>query len=137
MYFEDIRLHTTIEIAPAYIEKEKLDKDELKEAKEQIKSSGKSLKNMVERTEDWDSDDWADAAESMELYKSQAKSYYKIMKNIGSIMSKAKVTEGYKITVEIKITGSELDEPEVEEEDFYVYKVNGRWVLGETVGIYN
>ena len=119
------------------IEKEKLDKDDLKEAKERLKSRGKSLRNQVENTEDWDSDDWADAADEMGLTKSQAKSYYKIMKKIGDTLYKAKVTEGYEITVEIKITGSELDEPEVEEETFFVYKVNGRWVLGGTVGIYN
>ena len=117
------------------IEKEKLDKDALKAAKDSIKSQGKSIKNMVENTEDWDSDDWADAAEEMDLTKSQAKSYYKIMKTIGTTMSKAKVSDGYKITVEVKITGSELDEPEEYEDTFYVLKVNGRWVLSSTVGV--
>lgn len=44
----------------------------------------------------------------------------------------ANVTDGYELTVKKVMTGSILTEPAVEETCFSVYKVNGRWVIGET-----
>ena len=110
------------------VEKEKLDKDELKEIKEGFKDTAKGLRNLVGETEDWDSDDWEDMADEMGLSKSQAKKLVKAVEALYKEMKSAKVTKGYELTVTVITTGSELEEPEEEEITVCVFKVNGRWI---------
>lgn len=116
-------------------DKEKLDKDELKEIKEQYKSIAKMFRSFVEETEDYDSDDWEDLAEESGLSKSQVKKLVKAVEALYKEMKSVKVTKGYELTVTVIITGSELDEPEEEEITVRVYKVNGRWISDNAFSI--
>ena len=113
------------------IDKEKLDKDELKDIRDNFRDQADSIESMIEETEDYDSDDWEDAADSMGFdgEKSKAKKYVSILKDLRKKYKSAKVTAGYNLTVEITLKGSELDEPEVVEKEYQVIKVNGRWTL--------
>ena len=116
-------------------EKEKLEKDDLKQVKEGIKSYVKQLKDLLDELEDYDSDDWEEIADDMGLTKSQAKKLEGILEDVYKELKGVKVTKGYELTVTTTLKGSELDEPEEEEETIYVYKVNGRWVTDESLSM--
>ena len=112
-------------------DKEKLEKDDLKAFKEEIKSAAKSLKNMIERTEEYDSDDWEDIADRTGFTKAEAKAFIKLYEALYEQWHSVDVTEGYELEVTMIIDGSELDEPEEDETTIFVYKVNGRWICDE------
>lgn len=114
------------------VDKEKLDKDELREIRDTIREDGE---RQLEDWEDMDDEDYEDAADAMGITKSQAKKYYKAMESVAKTLKKAKVTEGYVLTVSVTITGSELDEPEEDEYEISVYKVNGRWVSSSALSM--
>lgn len=107
------------------VDKEKIDKDDLKETQKTLRSQGKS---MYSEYNDLDSDDYEDLADELEITKSQAKKFATAAKGIGKTLKGAKVTAGYELTVEITLTGSEVEEETSYERTVYVYKVNGRWV---------
>ncbi len=118
-------------------DKEELDKDDLKEFRDRLRSTADSLESMIEETEDYDSDDWEDMADSIGFDgdKSKAKKLVKIMKNMRKVYKSAKVTAGYELEVTITLDGSELDEPEENEVTINVYKVDGRWISSSSLGL--
>lgn len=107
------------------VDKEKIDKDDLKDYQKEIRSMGKSYYKSYS---DLDSDDYEDLADMLGISKANAKKLAKLYKSIGKTLKGAKVTKGYELTVEVTITGSELDEPITNEITVEVYKVNGRWI---------
>ena len=108
------------------VDKEKIDKDDLKEVQKELRAEGRSIYNEYKNL---DSDDYEEMADGLGLTKAQAKKIGKLYKSIGKTMKNASVTKGYKLTVERTITGSELDKPKIEEITYTVYKINGRWVM--------
>ncbi|MBQ8769177.1 MAG: hypothetical protein IJZ15_06000 [Oscillospiraceae bacterium] len=107
-------------------DKEKLEKDDLKAFRTQLRSIGK----MGSMLEDMENEDYADMADELGISKAQAK---KAVKNILAFCKdckSAKVQKGYELTIEVKLTGKELDEPIEQEIHFDVFKVDGRWVPG-------
>ena len=113
-------------------DKEKLDKDDCKDYQDDLRDYAKSRYNSIkDEIDDYDSDDWSDMADSMGISRSDAKKYAKKMQDMYKEMRTAKVTAGYELDIIIKITGSELDEPEEQEHTIHVYKINGRWVSPE------
>lgn len=110
------------------IEKEELDKDDLREYRDELRDYADSLESQLEIVEEYDSDDWEDIADDLGLSKSKAKKYYSILEDIRKVYKKAKVSAGYDLTVEVTLTGSELEEPETDEIDITVLKVDGRWI---------
>ena len=113
--------------------KEKLEKSDLRKMRDNLKEAAESLEEMIEETEDWDSDDWEEVADEAGMTKSQVKSFMKALEKLAKALKKVKVTDGYEMDVTLKITGSELDEPEEQEETICVYKVNGRWISLESI----
>lgn len=128
-YGENYKFYFVIE------DKEELDKDDLKEIKEDIKDFAKDLKDdLLDEVEDYDSDDWEDLADDFGVSKAQAKKIVDALENIYKELKTAKVTAGYELSVTVMVRGSELDEPEeISEETIVVCKVNGRWVCPELV----
>lgn len=114
------------------INKEELERDSLKEFRDELREIGEYWKSLEDDTDQFDSDDWEDVADELDLTKSEAKQLVRALNAVGKVCKKAKVTEGYLLTVEIILTGRELDEPEVSEKEFYVYKVDGRWIAGNS-----
>jgi len=106
-------------------DKEKLGKDEKKAFREQLRSIG----NMAEQFDEMDNDDYADMADELGISKAQVKKAVKTVKSFCKDCKSAKVQKGYKLTVEAKVTGKELDEPMEMEIPVNVYKVDGRWVI--------
>lgn len=114
------------------VDKEKIDKDELKETQKTIREKGKS---MYKEYKDLDSDDYEDLADDMDITKGQAKKVAKAAMKIGKTLKGAKFTKGYKLTVEVTLTGSEVEDAEPVERTIYVYKVNGRWVSSSALSM--
>lgn len=109
-------------------EKEALDKDDVRDFKKELRNAGKSLLEIGDEVEDYDSDDWEDVADALGVSKSNAKKLVKSIEALGKTLKGADVTAGYELTVTVTLSGSELDEPEEDEITMIVYKVNGRWV---------
>ena len=123
-YGEDYKLSYVIE------DKEKLEKSDLRKMKTLLREATDWMDELIEGTEDWDSDDWEEAADEVGLTKSQMKSFVKALEKLKNIAKKAEISEGYELCVTYRINGSELDEPEEVERTYNVYKINGRWVDG-------
>ncbi len=114
-------------------DKDKIDKDELKELRSEIKSLAKEIKSVLDEMEDYDSDEWEDLADELGLKKSQAKKLEDILEDVYKELKSVKVTKGFELTVKTTLKGSELDEPEEDEVTICVYKINGRWVSEEAL----
>ena len=113
-------------------DKVELEKSELREMREYFRNAADELEELVEESEEWDSDEWEEVAEEGGLTKSQFKKAVKALEKVGKLWRSAEVTKGYELTVLARIEGRELDEPEENETTLYVYKVNGRWICTES-----
>lgn len=110
-------------------DKEELDKDELRDVKDQLKETAKLINDFVEEVEDADSDDLEEAAEDLGLTRSEFKKLIKAYEKLAKEFKNAKITKGYELDIHFVFNGSELDEPEVlDEYTTRVYCINGRWV---------
>ena len=114
-------------------DKEKLEKSDLREARDYIKNIAKEIKDVIDATEDFDSDDWEDAADSLGCSKSEAKKLIKSMENVYKVWKNADVSAGYELSLIIIVDGRDLDEPEESETSVNVFKVNGRWVSADAI----
>lgn len=117
-------------------DKEKLEKEDVKEFRDQLRS----VADMTKELDELDSDDYEDMADELGISKSQAKEVIKTAKSFGKECKSAKVSDGYELEVVVTITGSELEEPMEQDMTVRVFKVDGRWVpdvfsLVNTIGI--
>ena len=108
--------------------KTKLTKSELRDYRSYLRYTIEDIDEFVEEAEEYSSSDWGDAAEEFDLTKADTKQlveeFAKLMESLGRV----DVTDGYELEVEQTITGSLLEEPEVNKFTFIVLKVNGRWI---------
>lgn len=109
-------------------DKERLEKEDLKNFRDELRNAADSLEAQIDEADDYDSDDWEDIADDAGISKAQAKKLYNAMDDVRKVLKKAQVTDGYELEVTIALTGSELDEPEENEMTIRVYKVDGRWI---------
>lgn len=116
-------------------DKEKLEDDDLEEFEDNIQQASENFEEIVEVSEDTDSDEWEEICDESGLSKSQLKKLLKHFETISKKWSKAKVTKGYELSVVKRIKSSELDELEEEEMTIHVYKVNGRWIAQESLSV--
>lgn len=107
-------------------DKEKIDKDELKDLKEEIHDYAKAaLKNL----KDVDDEDYEEMADYMGISEKKAEKLVKLAESAYKKMKAVKITAGYELDVKLMVKGSELDEPEeIWNGTVTVYKVNGKWV---------
>ncbi len=114
-------------------DKEALEKGDLNDFRDELRDIADVIDEILEEAEEYDSDDWEDMADALDISKEDAKKIVKCLEKIQKKYKDAKVSAGYKIEADILISGSELDEPEEEDAEFYVYKVDGRWVMEYSV----
>ena len=119
-------------------EKEKLEKEDVKEFRDQLREIGDYGTDL----KDMESDDYEDMADALGITKSQAKELINLAKDFCKECKSAKVSAGYELTVAASITGSEVDEAEETEIIVRVFKVDGRWVpdvfsLAQEINIYS
>ncbi len=119
-------------------DKDKIDSDDLKDLEKKIRDWAKDgAENIEEEIEDYDSDDWEDMGDELGISKADAKNLAKAYIDYYEYWKDVKVTAGYKLEVTYTTTGSELDEPEEDEDNIvYVVKVNGRWVDADNLPVW-
>lgn len=107
-------------------DKEELEKDDLRAFRDQLRMIGK----MGSQLEDMDKDDIEDMSDELGISKANVKKAIKAAESFCDDCKDAKVQKGYELTIEVKLTGKELDDPMELEINFDVFKVDGRWVPG-------
>ena len=107
---------------------EKLDRDELKDYKSDLKSLGEDYAALGKALGKLKSGDLKDLAEDLDMDVKDVKACIECLKTIGQKLKGAEITEGYDLEYLITITGSELDEPEEDDGELTVLKINGKWV---------
>ncbi len=116
-------------------DKDKLEKDDLKDAKDTIKSSANGLIDWADRILDMDSSTLKDTADEMGLKKDDLKKLAQIAKDLGKKLKKAKVSDGYELDLNLMIKGS--DDEEDYDSDMVVLKVGGKWVAYNSITSYS
>lgn len=124
--FAEETLGKNYKISLKVTDKDKLDKDDLKTFRNQLRDIAK----LADQLEDLDNDDYGDMADELGISKAQVKKAVKNVLAFCKDCKKAKVQKGYELTIEVKVTGKELDEPVELEIALDVFKVAGRWVPG-------
>ena len=114
---------------------EKLDRDELKRYKAQIKTVGENILDLVDEFKDMDKDEQKEAAEDIGITYNDLKEMLKYLEAFGRELKSATVDDGYELEVIETITGKELDEPEEDEIDMTVLKVNGKWICLDLISL--
>lgn len=105
-----------------------LEKSELRDYRSYIQNYVDMYEELADEAEDFSSEEWADAAEEMDLRKSEVKELVAEYRSLAEEMGRVRVDKGYELEVKQTITGSGLEEPEENDVTVVVLKVNGRWV---------
>ena len=114
---------------------EKIDRDDLKDYKSDLKSLGEDYAALGKALGKLKSGDLKDLAEDLDMDVKDVRTCIECLKTIGSKLKGAEITEGYELEYLITITGSELDEPEEDDGELTVLKVNGKWVSLQGVSL--
>ena len=114
---------------------EKLDRDDLKDYKSRIKDLGEDYAALGKALGKLKSGDLKDLADDLDMSTKELKECIDCLKTIGQKLKGAEVSEGYDLEYLITITGSELDEPEEDDGELTVLKVNGKWVSTQGLGL--
>ena len=109
-----------VKITYKITDKDKIDKDDLKDIQETYRDLGSMLSAAK-----------AAIKENDDLSDKEATKLKKIIGDLSDDLEKVKVTKGYELDVKIKIKGKE-DDDETELEDIKVIKVNGEWMIDYT-----
>ena len=115
--------------------KEELDRDDLKEFREELKDISYEFEETLEYVEALDNIDLEVEAEDMGISVSKYKKLVSLIEKMYEKCRSAEVTEGYLLEVEVTLTGKNLPYPEKNEFSCYVYKVDGRWVSEDILNI--
>lgn len=118
-------------------DKEKLEKSDLREFKDQMKSAAENIMDIVDRCDDYDSDDWEEICDRLDIDKNQAKDIVKKLESFAKALKNdaSKITEGYELDVVRTISGS--DDDDEDSQTIRVYKINGKWVSENYVDGYS
>lgn len=124
-YGDNFKITYTVE------DKIKLENSDLRDCQKEYRELVKHIKESIEDTEDYDTDDWGDLADALGLTRSQTKKLVQAVKKALKDIDRTEVTTGYELDVVKTITGDALDEPEEISGTIRVVKVNGRWILAD------
>lgn len=124
-YGDNFKITYTVE------DKIKLENSDLRDYQKEYRELVKSIKESVEDTEDFDTDDWGDLADALGLTRAQTKKLVQAVKKALKDIDRTEVTTGYELDVVKTITGDALDEPKETSGTVRVVKVNGRWILAD------
>ncbi|MCR5664516.1 MAG: hypothetical protein K6G17_06530 [Oscillospiraceae bacterium] len=107
---------------------DKVDKDDLKSYKNTVKGVGDNYLAAAKELKKMKNSELKDLAEELDISVKDLKKLGEYMEAIGKALKKADISEAYELTVDTRITGKELDEPEEDDISLVVLKINGRWV---------
>lgn len=114
---------------------EKLDRDDLKDYKARIKELGEMYADLGKALGKLKSADLKDLAEDLDMDTKDLKEAIDCLKEIGSKLKGADVSDGYDLEYFVTITGSELDEPDEDDGELTVLKINGKWVSLQSLSL--
>lgn len=114
---------------------EKLESDERKEYRNEIKSLGEDYAELAKTLGKLKSADLKDLAEDLDMDVKDVKECIECLKTIGQKLKGVEVSDGYYLEYFITITGSELDEPDEDDGEVTVLKVNGKWVSEDCIDL--
>ena len=114
---------------------EKLDRDDLKDYKDELKALGEDYAALGKALGKLKSADLKDLAEDLDMDVKDVKTCIDCLKTIGQKLKGAEVSEGYDLEYLITTTGSELDEPDEDDGRLTVLKVNGKWVSTQGISL--
>ncbi len=121
-YGDDFKYTYTI------IDKEEIDESDLEGWANSFSTLANRYDDIIDKFKEADEEKWEELADELEISTNQAKSLISIMESLRDRFEEVDVTEGYTLRVEISVDGSELDEPEIKEQEIVVVKANGRWI---------
>lgn len=137
-YFEELFLDSYADKQDEYgddfkityeeVGKSELSKSELRDYRSNLQDMVDFFEDAADEAKDYDSDDWSDMADELELTKAECRELISLFGDLADSLGRLEVTKGYELEYEQIITGSELDEPEVTDVTYIVLKVNGRWI---------
>ena len=107
---------------------EELEKEDLKEYRADIKEMGEDFYELGKALGKLKGDDLRDLADDLDMSTADLKALIACLKELGQKYRGAEVSEGWELDALSKITGSELDDPEEDDQELIVLKVNGKWV---------
>lgn len=107
---------------------EELEKDDLKACRAAIKEMGEDFYELGKALGKLKGDDLRDLADDLDMSTADLKALIACVKELGQQYRGAEVSEGWELSVLSNITGSELDDPEEDDLELIVLKINGKWV---------
>lgn len=113
------------------LDKLELEKSELRDYRSKLQDYLEMYEDLVDYTEDFDSGDWSDLADDLDLTKSDTKQLIAEYQKLIEEMGRLKVSKGYELELSETITGSELEQSEIDDFTVVVLRVNGRWIRYE------
>ena len=116
---------------------EKLEREDLKEYRSAIKEIGENYADLGKALGRLKSGDLKDLAEDLDMDVKDLRTCIECLKTVGQKLKGVEVDDGYALEYLITITGSELDEPEEDDGEITVLKVNGKWVSLNVLGMLN
>lgn len=87
------------------------------------------LENYEQEIAKYSTEQWQELADELDVSSpDEAKKLMGIMKEIAQKLKTVKITDAYELKIDVELTGSKIDTPEVDSITISVYKVNGRWI---------
>lgn len=119
------------------LEKEAFDADTLEEWNDDLKDLVDAYDAIIASSKEAPDEDWEEAMTELGLDSvDEVKELFEVMEDISKAFKKAEITEGYTVVIETSVTGSELDEPEIDEQEVEVFKIDGRWIMPNAISIF-
>ena len=113
-------------------DKEKMDESALENMQDHIDKLAERFDQMAQQLEENSSD----AVDLWDISEKDVKKLVKAYKSLAKTFSKAKVTKGYYMELNMKMTGKQLDEPVESSRSYRVYKIGGKWVSEDVFDLF-
>lgn len=109
---------------------ERLDKDDLKDYEEGYADLWDDyFEDIVEKIDDYDSDDYEDLADVFDVSVKEAKKLVSQYKDYYTTFKKIKVTDGYKVKGKYVISDGKETLNKTDSGTMYILKINGEWTI--------
>ncbi len=119
------------------LEKEEFDAETLEDWNDDLQDLVDAYDAIIASSKEATDEDWEDAMTELGLDSvDEVKELFDVMEDISKAFKKVEITEGYTVVIETSVTGSELDEPEIDEEEIEVFKIGGRWIMPNAISIF-
>lgn len=111
---------------------EDLDEEELERYEARLQEFGLEILDLAEEYGE-DDDALEETADELGLSVRDVKKLVRHMKALGDLFLDIRVTDGCLVDYTVKITGSELDDPEEQDYTATLLKINGRWLTFDSL----